>query len=104
MPNKLKVNDLSTYVALPNQANIAEEDRVLFRTLPHPQYADTLLIVAYSPRRAKKDKEDRERLIEKLKRKLSNSSDKGSIKKLINNAGYKKYANIQADALFMLNP
>nr|NGY94884.1 hypothetical protein [Neochlamydia sp. AcF84] len=103
MPKKLKVNDLSNYVALPNQANIAEEDRVLFHTLPHPQYADTLLIVTYSPRRAKKDKEDRERLIEKLKRKLSNSSDKGSIKKLINNAGYKKYANIQADALFMLN-
>lgn len=70
---KLKINDLSAYSILPNQEIIPEEEKVRFRTMTHPQYADTLLIATYSPSRAKKDREDRERLIEKLRMKLSNS-------------------------------
>jgi len=80
-----------------------EEERVLFRTLPHPQYPDTLLIVTYSPSRAAKDKEDRERLLEKLREKLEHSSDEASVKKVISNTGYKKYTNVKKGSSLELN-
>jgi hypothetical protein len=48
---------------LPNQESVSEDEKLLARTLQHPQYEDTLLIATYSPRRAKKDKQDRERLM-----------------------------------------
>lgn len=100
---KLKINDLSAYSLLPNQKNVSEEEKVLVRTMKHPQYDDTLLIATYSPNRAKKDKKDRDRLIEKLKKKLSSSSDESSIKKIISNGGYKKFTNIKEGSLVTLN-
>jgi transposase len=90
---KIKINDLSVYQCLPGQENLPEEDRVLFYTMPHPQYEDTTLIVTYSPSRAQKDKKDRERLLEKLQNKLTDSNE-ASIKKVISNNGYKKYTSI----------
>nr|NGY94891.1 hypothetical protein [Neochlamydia sp. AcF84] len=81
MSKKLKINDLSTYSPLSHQEAIIEKEKVLFRTMEHPQYKDTLLTATYSPNRARKDKEDRERVIEKFKKKLCNSSDETSIKK-----------------------
>ncbi len=103
MSKKLKINDLSNYSILLNQETIPEEDRIRFRTMDHPQYADTLLIATYSPSRAKKDKEDRERMINKLQQKLSESADETSVKKLISNAGYKKYTNVKQGSLLTLN-
>jgi transposase len=100
---KLKINDLSAYSLLPNQKDIPEEEKVLVRTMKHPQYDETLLIATYSPKRARKDKEDRDRLIEKLKKKLSSSSDESSIKKVISNGGYKKFTNIKEGSLITLN-
>jgi transposase len=102
MSKKLKINDLSTYSLLPNQENVPEEEKILFRVLEHPQYADTELIVTYSPRRAEKDKKDRERLIEKLINKLK-SEDETSIKKVISNSGYKKYTNVKEGSLVTIN-
>ena len=64
---------------------------------------NTQLIATYSPSRARKDKEDRERLIEKLKRKLSDSSNETSIKKVISNGGYKKYTNVKEGSLLTIN-
>lgn len=58
LSQKIKINDRSTYVPLPHQENIPEAERVLFRTIEHPQYEDTLLIATYSPDRAAKDRED----------------------------------------------
>lgn len=103
MSKKLKINDLSAFQFLPDQGAIPEEDKVRFRLMEHPQYADTHLIITYSPSRAKKDKEDRERLIEKLKCKLSNSSNGTSIKKVISNGGYKKYTTVKEGSLITLN-
>ena len=103
MSKKIKINDLSAYSILPNQEKIPEEDRVYFRTLEHPQYTDTMLIATYSPRRARKDKDDRDRLIEKLKRKLLDSSGETSIKKVISNGGYKKYTNVKEGSLLTVN-
>lgn len=93
MSKKLKINDLSAYSLLSGQENLPEEERILVRTMKHPQYEDTLLIATYNPKRARKDKEDRNRLIEKLKKKLTESSDETSIKKVISNGGIK---NLQA--------
>ena len=100
---KLGINDLSAYQFLPGQDATPEEERVRFRVMEHPQYANTQLIATYSPSRAKKDRDDRERLVEKLKQKLSDSSDKTSVKKLISNGGYKKYTAVKEGSLLTLN-
>ena len=71
--------------------------------MEHPQYPDTLLIATYSPTRANKDKDDRERLIEKLRKKLSGCSDEAAIKKVICNSGYKKFTNIKKGSLLSIN-
>jgi transposase len=103
MSKKLQINDLSTYQFLPDQEAILEEDRIRFRVMEHPQYADTQLIVTYSPSRAKKDKNDRERLLEKLESKLSDSSSEASVKKVISNGGYKKFTSVKEGSLVILN-
>ncbi len=103
MSQKLKINDLAAYQFLPGQEAIPEEDRVRFRVMQHPQYADTQLIATYSPSRAKKDKGDRERLVEKLKQKLSDTTNETSVKKVISNGGYKKYTTVKEGSLLTLN-
>lgn len=75
---------------LVHQMNVPEDDQVLFYTSVHPQYPDTMLIANYSPSRARKDREDRNRMLEKLQKKLASSSDEASIKNVISNGGYKK--------------
>ena len=52
------------------------------------------LIVSFSEKRASKDKKDRERLVERLKKQMD-SSGKVEISKLINNRGTKKYLKIE---------
>jgi len=99
---KYELNDLSKYQPLPNQKNYSKEERMLFHTMEHPQYSDTKLIVTYSPKRALKDKNDRERLLEKLKSKLA-SSNEASVKKVISNSGYKKYTNVGKGSAVTLN-
>lgn len=95
MSKKFKINDIASYSPLPNQELVSDAEKVLVRTLQHPQYDATLLIATYSPRRAKKDKEDRDRLIEKLKKKLSDGSSESSVKKVVSNSGYKKFTNVK---------
>ena len=99
---KFKINDLSLYKELPGQKQISKECRTLYMTMEHPQYEDTLLISTYSPSRAKKDKKDRERFLEKLKKKLNNS-DESAIKKIINNSGYKKYTSLKKGSSISIN-
>src|SRR5690606_27513644 len=98
-----KINDLSTYVPLPNQDDVPEAERVLVRTMEHPQYEDTLLIATYSPSRATKDKQDRERLLLKLHNKITDSPNEASLKKVISNAGYKKYTTVKTGSSIALN-
>src|ERR1700722_4438920 len=100
---KWKINDPSSYVPLPTQTHLPKEEQILFRTMDHPQYPDTLLIATYSPSRAVKDKEDRERLIEKLERKLGNAQDASTVKKVISNSGYKKYTTVKEGSSVALN-
>lgn len=100
---KFKINNLADYKLLPNQEFIPEDERILVRTMNHPQYSNTLLIATYSPKRAKKDREDRERLIEKLRKKLLGCSDEAAIKKVICNGGYKKFTNVKEGSLISIN-
>jgi transposase len=100
---KLKINDLSNYQFLPGQEGSADEDKVRVCVMEHPQYPKTQLIATYSPSRAKKDKADRERLVEKLQQKLGDCSDETSIKKVISNGGYKKYTTVKDGSSLVLN-
>jgi len=52
------------------------------------------LLVVYSPARAAKDRKDRERLVDRLK-KLADKNGEVAIKKLVNNSGTKKYLKFQ---------
>lgn len=97
------INDLSAYTPLPNQENISKEEQVLFRTLPHPQYEDATLIVTYSPSRAAKDRQDRERLLARLEEKIGGNRKEATVKKVISNAGYKKYTTVEAGSAITLN-
>lgn len=61
------------------------------------------LIVTYSAQRAEKDKKDRGRLIEKLEKKLGTSKDKASLKKLVSNRGYLKFASCDGQESATIN-
>lgn len=100
---KFKINEITCYSPLPHQELLPEDEKVLVYTTQHPQYDDALLIATYSPKRAKKDKEERERLIEKLKKKLSDKSSESSIKKVVSNGGYKKFTNVKKGSEITLN-
>jgi transposase len=51
------------------------------------------LVVSYSKKRANKDKKDRDRLVERIKKKMTNG--KVRLSDLINNTGTKKYLKIE---------
>lgn len=97
LPERLHVNDLSSFAKL----NENDEDPVLFKTMDHPNYSDSTLIITYSPKRAEKDRKDRERVLEKMMGKLR--SEEGSVKKLISNAAYKKFTVVKKGSKITLN-
>ena len=99
LPERLHVNDLSFFTKL--NENDKTEDAVLFRTMDHPNYPDSTLIITYSPKRAEKDRKDRERVLEKMMNKLS--SGEGSVKKLISNAAYKKFTLVKKGSKITLD-
>lgn len=103
MSKKLELNDIMKYTPLPNQDHIPDEEKTLFYTLPHPQYTNSTLIATYSPARAAKDREDRSRLLEKLRKKIDNSSEEATIKNVISNGNYKKYTTIKPGSLITIN-
>jgi transposase len=98
-----KINDLSTYTPLPHQQNLLDEEKVLVRTMEHPQYKDTTLIATYSPLRARKDAEDRQRTLENLFKKLGHNSQESSVKHVISNSAYKKYISVKEGSTISLN-
>lgn len=102
MSKKLCLNDLSKYSPLPGQENVPKENKILFYTTSHPQYTDTMLVSTYSPSRAWKDKNDREKLLEKLKKKVL-PSDESSVKNVVSNSGYKKYIKVAQGSSVDLN-
>jgi len=65
----------------------------IFRTR-NLEYKGRRLVVCYSPRRAYKDRKDRGRLVERVK-KIADKEGNVELKKLINNNGTKKYLKFE---------
>jgi hypothetical protein len=99
LPERLHLNDLSSFTKL--NENDKDEGAVLVRTMDHPNYLDSTLIITYSPKRAEKDRKDRGRVLEKIVGKLS--SEEGSVKKLISNAAYKKFTEVKKGSKITMN-
>jgi transposase len=102
LSKKININDLSEFSEIPGQMHVEESERVLIRTLKHPTYENCHLVVSYCPKRARKDKRERERIIERLKTTLRGKGDE-SVKKLVSNSGYKRYINFKKGADFSLD-
>jgi transposase len=79
----------------------SEEDKHIERITVLSQSKERKLIVSFSEKRAKKDKEDREKAIEKLVKKLS--KNKKDPKTFLNNYGYKKYLTITGKTEININ-
>lgn len=65
---------------------------VLIKDVAHPTRLNSRLVLVYSESRAKKDKQDRERLLKKLQKRLSKKTQP---KAFVSNAGVKKYVQLQ---------
>ena len=63
-------------------------------------YQGRRLIVSYSAKRARKDAHDREKALEKLKKKLSG---KKNVKEYLNNCGYKKFLEVEGETQVVIN-
>jgi len=63
-------------------------------------YRGRKLIVSYSARRARKNAHDREKALEKLRKKLSG---KKNVKEYLNNCGYKKFLEIEGETQVGIN-
>lgn len=62
------------------------------KVITHPSRENSILLIAHSEDRAKKDKSDRERLIKKLQKRFEKSKTK-TPKEFVNNHGVKKYVS-----------
>jgi len=76
---------------------VVEKDVLWAKEIP---YGANRLIVSRSASRARKDVSDRERLLEKLRKKLGEKKD---LKKLVSNRGYLKYVREEGKAVCRLN-
>ena len=87
-----QILDTSDYQKLYEDDQDAEE--ITYKNIPKPEEG-LRLIVTYSPKRAAKDKHDREKAIESLAKRISHSQNPTS---LLNNFGYKKFIKLEGDA------
>lgn len=58
------------------------------------------LVVTYSEKRARKDRSDRERILEKVHKKIGTGKN---VKKLVSNRGYQKYLKTEGDGRILLD-
>lgn len=93
-----KILDIKEYKPLypknENDKNNEDADESTFIDINNTQEG-TRLIVTHSPKRAAKDRHDREKSIESLTKRIAKSKDP---KSLLNNFGYKKFIKIEGDA------
>lgn len=94
LPAKLKSEILSK-----NQTTVEEKDQEFIRLQEH-EHQGRRLVVSYSRSRADKDQGDRERLIRRLKGKLTTSDNPQG---LISNRGYLKYVDEKAKGKVAIN-
>lgn len=94
--NEMKKQILDPSIYVPCKDHQAIERLTIIQ-----QSKNRTLLVSYSEKRAKKDRRDREKAIEKLMKKLSQY--KKDPKAFLNNYGYKKYLMIQGETEVMIN-
>ncbi len=58
------------------------------------------LVVTYSEKRAKKDRKDRDRILEKIYKKIGSGKN---TKKLVSNSGYQKYLKVEGEGKILLD-
>ena len=85
-----QILDKSDYKAIDSKQH---ETGLLYKQIPINE--DFTMTVTYSPKRAEKDKYDREKAIEKLKNKLQKSKNP---KELLSSFGYKKFIKVKGEA------
>ena len=85
-----QILDKSDYKAIDSKQH---ETGLLYKQIPINE--DFKMTVTYSPKRAEKDKYDREKAIEKLKTKLQKSKNP---KELLSSFGYKKFIKVEGEA------
>ncbi|MCX8473340.1 MAG: IS1634 family transposase, partial [Sediminibacterium sp.] len=90
--------DKSKYSALYKDSKNEEEIGVTYQDLTLDN--GLRLIVTYSPKRAKKNKYDREKAIEKARKELVKGKSASAI---VNNKGYKRYFKLEKDSKVVLN-
>ena len=88
---------LQTQVLDARRYQSLEEDGIRVLSLPHQSRR---LVVSYSPVRAEKDRRDRDKAIDKLRKKLARSQNP---KDLLNNYGYKKYLQVEGETTLTIN-
>jgi transposase len=80
------------------RAGLVEKDIVWSKEIMYPE--DQRLIVSYSSSRARKDASDRQRLLDKLTKRLG---EKKKLKSLVSNQGYLKYIEEDGKSVCQLN-
>lgn len=93
-----KVLDKESYQPLYDNTD-EDADETTFIDIPMED-AGLRLIVTYSPKRAAKDKHDRQKAVDSLQKRLANSDNPAS---LISNFGYKKYVQVDSKAKVQLD-
>lgn len=81
------------------QACVISNELQWSKTIQLPETPQRQVLVSYSPKRAKKDHADRQRLIEKLLKKVKNRKLK--LTQLVNNTGSKKFIRVVQDEAVM---
>ncbi len=84
-----KITNMANYEEVTDEYKVARFD-----------YKGRKLVVSYSHERAKKDARDREKAIEKLRKKLSRNKNP---KEYLSNYGYKKYLKVTGKSTFSLD-
>lgn len=92
-----EILDTSGYQQLSDDAGQADE--ITYKNIPRTEEG-LRLIVTYSPKRAAKDKHDRETAIQSLTKRIAKSQNPTS---LLNNFGYKKFVKVEGDAKLLVD-
>lgn len=90
-----KILDKTVYKELYDKDQQLTTEQTTFLDIKTEEHPNLRLIVTYSPKRAAKDKHDREKAIESLKKRIAKSKNPAS---LLNNFGYKKFVKIEGKA------
>jgi transposase len=75
-------------------------DGELYQLQEHSLPKNRRLIVTYSEKRARKDKKDRDRILEKVQKKIGSGKN---TKKLISNRGYQRYLKTEGEGRILLD-